>query len=75
MADVDMADAAPAAPAKTKASAKGAKAGGSAELGSDGKKRFEVKKVGSILATKPRQAQLISKVECSSPLGMGHRRR
>ena len=73
MADIDMADAAPTAPTKTKASAKGAKAGGSAELGSDGKKRFEVKKVSSTLATEPRQAQLTTTVECSSPLGMGHR--
>lgn len=74
MADVDMADAAPAALTKSKASAKGAKAGGSAELGSDGKKRFEVKKVGSTPATKPRPVQLTSTVECGSPLGMGHRR-
>lgn len=41
MADVDMADAAPPASSKAKALAKGAKA----DTGSDGKKRFEVKKV------------------------------
>lgn len=52
MADIDMADAAPAAPAKAKASAKSAKAGGLAEAGSDGKKRFEVKKVQSSTASK-----------------------
>ena len=45
MADVDMTDASPPAPSKAKALAKGAKAGASAEAGSDGKKRFEVKKV------------------------------
>ena len=45
MADIDMTDASPPAPSKGKALAKGAKAGGSAEAGSDGKKRFEVKKV------------------------------
>lgn len=45
MADVDMTDVSPPAPSKAKALAKGAKAGGSAETGSDGKKRFEVKKV------------------------------
>ena len=42
MADIDMTD---AAPAKAKAAAKGAKSGGAAEAGSEGKKRFEVKKV------------------------------
>ena len=46
MADVDMTDASPPAPSKTKALAKGAKTGGSADASSDGKKRFEVKKVG-----------------------------
>ena len=45
MADVDMTDASPPVPSKAKALAKGAKAGGSAEAGSEGKKRFEVKKV------------------------------
>ena len=45
MADIDMADAAPPAPAKSKALAKSVKAGGSADISSDGKKRFEVKKV------------------------------
>ena len=45
MADIDMTDASPPGPSKAKALAKGAKAGGSAETGSDGKKRFEVKKV------------------------------
>ena len=50
MADVDMPDAAGASstPSKSKpsGSAKTAKSGPGAESGSDGKKRFEVKKVG-----------------------------
>ena len=45
MADVDMPDAGPAAPAKTKANTKVAK-GGAADTATDGRKRFEVKKVG-----------------------------
>ncbi len=40
-----MPDAGSAAPGKGKAAAKTSKAGGSADTGSDGKKRFEVKKV------------------------------
>ncbi|KAG7007955.1 E3 ubiquitin-protein ligase [Physcia stellaris] len=44
MADVDMADAAPPASSKTKALSKGAKA----DAGSDGKKRFEVKKWNAV---------------------------
>ena len=48
MADVDMADAGPAAapatPAKSKATVKSSKSGAT-EGGADGKKRFEVKKV------------------------------
>ena len=43
MADVDMPDAGPSAPAKSKGIIKSAKSG--ADVGSDGKKRFEVKKV------------------------------
>ena len=43
MADVDMPDAGPSAPAKAKGTIKTAKSG--ADIGSDGKKRFEVKKV------------------------------
>lgn len=41
--DVDMPDAGPSAPAKSKAVSKTAKAGGATD---EGKKRFEVKKVG-----------------------------
>ncbi|KAL8675891.1 MAG: hypothetical protein Q9186_007525 [Xanthomendoza sp. 1 TL-2023] len=41
MNDVDMPDAGPSAPAKSKAIAKTAKTGGAAD---EGKKRFEVKK-------------------------------
>ena len=48
MADVDMTDAAAPASSKAKAVSKSAKAGGSAEAGSDGKKRFEVKKVQAV---------------------------
>lgn len=44
MADVDMPDAGPAAPAKTKANTKTVK-GGAADTATDGRKRFEVKKV------------------------------
>ena len=43
MADVDMPDAGPSAPAKPKGAVKSAKSG--VDTGSDGKKRFEVKKV------------------------------
>ena len=75
MADIDMADAAPAAPSKAKVLAKGAKAGGSADAGSDGKKRFEVKKViyhdFDFSEWRPNK----SAVERSSSLGMGHRGR
>ena len=42
MNDIDMPDAGPSAPAKSKAVSKTAKAGGTAD---EGKKRFEVKKV------------------------------
>ena len=44
MADVEMSDAAPVAPAKTKHVAKASKSG-PAEAAGDSKKRFEVKKV------------------------------
>ena len=44
MADVEMPDAGPSVPAKSKATAKSSKSG-AAEGGLDGKKRFEVKKV------------------------------
>ena len=43
MADVDMPDAGPSVPAKSKGAVKSAKSG--ADTGPDGKKRFEVKKV------------------------------
>ena len=43
MADVEMPDAGPSVPAKSKGVVKSAKAG--ADTGPDGKKRFEVKKV------------------------------
>lgn len=43
MNDIDMPDAGPSAPAKSKAASKTAKAGGGAD---EGKKRFEVKKAG-----------------------------
>ena len=44
MADIEMPDAGPSAPAKTKAPSKAAKAGGT-DVAMEGKKRFEVKKV------------------------------
>ncbi|CAF9911837.1 MAG: RING-box protein 1 [Heterodermia speciosa] len=48
MADVDMTDASPPGPSKAKALVKGSRAGGLAEAGSDGKKRFEVKKWNAV---------------------------
>jgi hypothetical protein len=45
MADVDMPDAGPAAPAKPKPNTKVAK-GGAGESAADARKRFEVKKAG-----------------------------
>lgn len=45
MADVEMADAGPAAPAKSQANTKVVK-GGAADTATDGRKRFEVKKAG-----------------------------
>ncbi|KAL9075173.1 MAG: hypothetical protein Q9161_001859 [Pseudevernia consocians] len=46
MADVDMPDAGPSAPAKSKGALRSVKAG--ADTGSDGKKRFEVKKWNAV---------------------------
>ena len=52
MADVEMADAGPSAPAKAKApGTKVAKAGG-ADVGGEPKKKFEVKKVGFSMRTR-----------------------
>jgi len=45
MADVDMPDAGPSALAKSKVTGARAARSGAADAGSDGKKRFEVKKV------------------------------
>ena len=45
MADIDMPDAESSAPSKAKPLAKTSKSGGAVESSSDGKKRFEVKKV------------------------------
>lgn len=75
MADVDMADASPPAPSKVKPVTKVVKAGGSADVGSDGKKRFEVKKVQSIAFESSIYKRCSDKptVERSSPLGVGHR--
>ncbi len=47
MADVDMPDAGPSAPPKARAPVKSSKAGG-VDAGSDGKKRFEVKKWNAV---------------------------
>ena len=44
MADIDMPDAGPSAPPKTKVPAKTSRAGGT-DVAAEGKKRFEVKKV------------------------------
>lgn len=70
MADVDMPDAGPSAPAKTKAPTKGSKAGG--EGGADGKKRFEVKKVHICWAFFWTAELKITIVECCSLMGLGH---
>ena len=45
MADVDMPDAESSVPSKAKMPVKSSKSGGAVEASSDGKKRFEVKKV------------------------------
>lgn len=45
MADVDMTDVGASGPSKSKAPVKSSKAGTVVDTGSDGKKRFEVKKV------------------------------
>ncbi|KAI9877924.1 MAG: hypothetical protein M1830_002441 [Pleopsidium flavum] len=55
MADVEMPDAGSALPGKGKAAAKTSKAVGSGDTGSDGKKRFEVKKVSSVKQIKHQQ--------------------
>lgn len=73
MVDVDMADAGSSAPPKGKLV--GPAKGKSPESGGlDGKKRFEVKKVGSRLsASKKGDPNLIiCTVECCSTLGMGY---
>lgn len=49
MADVDMPDVGASGPSKSKAPVKSSKAGTAVDVGSDGKKRFEVKKVCSTL--------------------------
>ncbi|KAL9623278.1 MAG: hypothetical protein Q9160_002385 [Pyrenula sp. 1 TL-2023] len=60
MADVEMTDAGPAAGSKAKSTAKVAKTA-AADSGSDGKKKFEVKKASSVRPTKdhlqPKNAQ------------------
>lgn len=70
MADVEMTDAGPAAAPKSKSTAKLAKSG-AADSGSDGKKKFEVKKVGEhdslrIATSNP------SVVECCGIVGLGY---
>ena len=45
MADVDMPDAESSVPSKAKVPSKSSKSGGAVDVSSDGKKRFEVKKV------------------------------
>ena len=51
MADVEMPDVGPSAPAKIKASAKTSKGGPGTDSSLDGKKRFEVKKVRTTCET------------------------
>ena len=48
MADVDMPDAGPSAPPKSKASAGKSTKSGGAEVGPEGRKRFEVKKWNAV---------------------------
>jgi hypothetical protein len=57
MADVDMPDAGPAAPAKLKANTKVTK-GGAAETAADARKRFEVKKACLAIPTSPKHQWL-----------------
>jgi len=75
MADVDMTDVPSGSSAPVKKAAGKAKAGG--DGGADGKKRFEVKKVGDSAASflPAFAAANISTVERGSSLGLGHRRR
>lgn len=67
MADVEMSDAPTAAK----------KADGTVAKSGDGKKKFEVKKVGcsADLGSERRTRRLTVPVECGVPLGLGYRRR
>ena len=72
MADVEMADGAPA-DTKTKVPVKASKSG-TAE-GGDTKKRFEVKKVGLAIRLRSNSYADTLTVERRGSLGLGHRRR
>lgn len=65
-----MQDASSAAPAKAKVAGKVSKSGG-AEASEDGKKRFEVKKVGK-RNVDPICRSDTATVECSRTLGLGY---
>ena len=78
MADVDMPDAGTSGPSKAKAPVKASKAGNAADPGSDGKKRFEVKKVQSPWAiSTPKAGKRTDDVlvERRGLVGLGHCRR
>ena len=70
MADVDMTDAPSGSTAPVKKSAGKTKAG--SEVALDGKKRFEVKKVGSVGRQAVHTNTDLFVVECRSPLGLGY---
>ena len=73
MADVDMPDVDQAASSKLKTLTKTSKAG-PAESASDGKKRFEVKKVHEEVYLPVKPATNTCSVECCRSLGLGYRR-
>lgn len=70
MADVDMPDAGPATPAKTKPNTKATK-GGAADAANDSRKRFEVKKANRTPPFKPKQLWLIRNSGTLSRCGLG----
>jgi hypothetical protein len=73
MADVDMTDVPSGSSAPTKKAVGKAKAGGAAEGGADGKKRFEVKKVSKHLPHVATTGTDSFTVERGRSLGLGYR--
>ena len=77
MADIEMPDADPTSASKAKSVTKASKSGAPADSTGGEKKRFEVKKVGSVKFSHDslRHADKGTSVECSGSLGMGYRSR